>query len=77
MFEDITTKDMTLDEIEVDSAYALLLKYVVMNIDTINGGNLKYYVKYWFDGMKDDGVNEEKLIDFKKELVGYIPDAVH
>ena len=77
MFQDIFTKDMTLDEDEKEAAFALLCKYLVQNIDTINDGNLKEYVGYWFANMKNDGVSDRHLKEFQKELRRYIPDAVH
>lgn len=77
MFQDIFTEDATFDENEKEAAYALLCKYLVENIDTINDGNLKEYIGYWFANMKNDGVNETHLQDFQKELKRYIPDAVY
>lgn len=77
MFEDIYTRDMTLDKEEKEAGFALLTKYLVKNIDSINEGNIKEHIGYWIASMLDDGVDRQQVLDFKDHLRGYIPDAVY
>lgn len=76
MFEDITTKDITLDEEHKIAAYSLLCKYLVLNIDNINEGTIKQYIGYWFDDLKKGGVNTDQIKEFRKELRSYIPETL-
>ena len=77
MYDDIFTKDLSMDKEEIEACYALLCKYLVEHIDTINEGNLKEHVAYWIVSMLDDGVNEDQVKKFKEQLRGYIPNALY
>jgi hypothetical protein len=80
MFEDIYSIEETpsiYDDGEMEAAFALLTKYLVKHIDSINEGNIKEHIKYWIVEMVDDGVNYDQVMEFKEHLRGYIPDAVH
>ena len=77
MFQDIFTKDTTLDKEEKEAGYALLCKYIINNINDINDDNVKEHICYWIAKMVEDGISKEQITQFKKELKGYIPKAIH